>query len=186
MTVDKDLVLYHGSYTAVERPDLNECRKGKDFGRGFYLTSSKKQAERFTRTSIKKALLNGLIPKNTKKGFVSSFKIESAFGLNIYTFDNADEEWLHCVVGHRKYGSFPDEISKWEKYDLIIGKIANDNTNLVITAYMDGVYGEVGSDKADRLAISFLEPENLKNQYCFRTEQAIQRLQYLGCEEVKL
>lgn len=35
--------LYHGSYCEVRMPDLAKCAKGKDFGRRFYLTSSKEQ-----------------------------------------------------------------------------------------------------------------------------------------------
>ena len=38
-------ILYHGSYCVVENPDLEKCAKYKDFGRGFYLTSSKEQAK---------------------------------------------------------------------------------------------------------------------------------------------
>ena len=39
-------VLYHGSYCEVKAPDLAKCAKRKDFGQGFYLTTSKEQAER--------------------------------------------------------------------------------------------------------------------------------------------
>ena len=178
------MILYHGSYTIVESPDLQMCRKGKDFGTGFYLTSNKVQAERFTKTAIKKAVFDGVIPNDTKIGYVSKYKVKDISGLEIYDFKNADEEWLHCVVGHRKYNSLPNEKEKWNKYDIISGKIANDNTNLVITAYMDGAYGEVGSERADRIAIEFLEPQNLKDQFCFRTDKALSVLDYIGYEGV--
>ena len=45
-------VLYHGSYCEVKEPELDKCAKRKDFGQGFYLTSSKEQAESFLRTSL--------------------------------------------------------------------------------------------------------------------------------------
>ncbi|WP_278335696.1 DUF3990 domain-containing protein [Roseburia sp. 499] len=38
------LILYHGSYCEVKDPQLEKCARRKDFGRGFYLTSSKEQA----------------------------------------------------------------------------------------------------------------------------------------------
>ena len=38
-------VLYHGSYCEVKEPDLAKCAKRKDFGQGFYLTTSKEQAD---------------------------------------------------------------------------------------------------------------------------------------------
>ena len=40
-------VLYHGSYCEVKAPDLAKCAKSKDFGQGFYLTTSKEQAEKY-------------------------------------------------------------------------------------------------------------------------------------------
>ena len=56
-----DFVLYHGSYCEVKEPDLVKCAKRKDFGQGFYLTTSKEQAESFLRTSIAKAIAIGTI-----------------------------------------------------------------------------------------------------------------------------
>ena len=56
-----DFVLYHGSYCEVKKPDLAKCAKRKDFGQGFYLTTSKEQAESFLRTSIAKAIAIGTI-----------------------------------------------------------------------------------------------------------------------------
>ena len=34
------MLLFHGSYVPVENIDLSKCFSGKDFGRGFYLTST--------------------------------------------------------------------------------------------------------------------------------------------------
>ena len=48
------LILYHGSYCEVKKPDLSMCAKRKDFGQGFYLTTSREQAESFVKTSIVK------------------------------------------------------------------------------------------------------------------------------------
>jgi hypothetical protein len=36
----------YGSYCEVKEPDLVKCVKRKDFGQGFYLTTSKEQAIR--------------------------------------------------------------------------------------------------------------------------------------------
>ena len=60
------LVLYHGSYCEVKEPDLAKCAKRKDFGQGFYLTTSKEQAESFLRTSIAKAIATGTIEEGQK------------------------------------------------------------------------------------------------------------------------
>ena len=50
------LILYHGSYCEVKVPNLAKCAKRKDFGQGFYLTTSKEKAESFLKTSIAKAV----------------------------------------------------------------------------------------------------------------------------------
>lgn len=50
--------LYHGSYCEVKHPELGKCRKYKDFGRGFYLTTDLDQATRFAKLSLRKAVEN--------------------------------------------------------------------------------------------------------------------------------
>lgn len=40
--------LYHGSNMMIENIDLSKCKSYKDFGRGFYLTEIKEQAEKMS------------------------------------------------------------------------------------------------------------------------------------------
>ena len=68
-------VLYHGSYCEVKAPDLGKCAKRKDFGQGFYLTTSKEQAESFLRTSIVKAIATGTIEREMAKYDIIAGKI---------------------------------------------------------------------------------------------------------------
>ncbi|MBO4458949.1 MAG: DUF3990 domain-containing protein [Butyrivibrio sp.] len=184
MRIENVKRFYHGSYTVVEKPDLAKCGKGKDFGQGFYLTTDIEQARRFVRSSIGKAVKNGDCEKNHKIGYVSVYEFTDADGIETYEFESADREWLHCVAMHRRDGLFRDDINRWKKYDMISGKIANDNTNQVITAYINGLYGVVGSEIADRTAIGLLMPEKLTDQICLRTENALKKLKYMSCEEV--
>ena len=169
----------------VNEPDLSKCRKGKDFGRGFYLTTDRIQAVRFTKTAIRKAVSDGIVSEGYTEGYLSIFEYMADETLSIFEFEDADREWLHCVAAHRKLNrSFRRD--KWIDYDIIAGKIANDQTNLVLTAYLDGLYGEIGSAGADRIAIGFLEPDNLKNQVCFRTEKALRCLEFVESVKVGL
>ena len=62
--------------------------------------------------------------------------------------------------------------------------MANDATNATLTAYMANTFGLPGSEQADRICISLLIPERLTDQYCFRTQKAIDCLLYKGCEPV--
>ena len=38
------MILYHGSYIEITKPDLLHSRKNVDFGKGFYMAVSKNQA----------------------------------------------------------------------------------------------------------------------------------------------
>ncbi len=93
---------------------------------------------------------------------------------------------MHCVAAHRRSGLFIEELDAWAKYDIIAGKIANDNTNQVITAYINGIYGPVGSDLADNTAIGLLMPENLTDQICLKTKNALGTIKYVGAEKYEL
>ena len=131
-------VLYHGSYCEVKAPDLAKCAKRKDFGQGFYLTTSKEQAESFLRTSIAKAIATGTIER------------------------------------------------EMAKYDIIAGKIADDATNATLTAYLAGAFGTAGDQEADDFCIKQLLPNKLKDQYCFKTEAAIECLKFVKGENIWL
>ncbi len=139
------LILYHGSYCEVKEPDLGKCAKRKDFGQGFYLTTSKDQAESFLKTSIVKAM-----------------------------------------AAHRKKKLFTEVEGEMEKYDVIVGKIADDATNSTLTAYLAGVFGTAGEKEADDFCIKQLLPNKLKNQYCLKTEAAIECLKFLEGEKIWL
>ena len=113
-------ILYHGSYCEVRKPDLEKCAKRKDFGQGFYLTSSKEQAESFLKTSINKALAAGEIENGQGYGYISAFKFKSSRELKIHVFENANIEWLHCIAAHRKKKEFLNckmklELRNWDK-----------------------------------------------------------------------
>lgn len=183
MRLYADMLLYHGSYCEVKIPDLRRCARHKDFGQGFYLTTSRLQAQNFARISVRKAISNGIVDKDWQYGMVSVFRFKGMEELLTRIYPTADEDWLHCVVGHRREGIFPDMVRRLIGYDVIAGKIANDNTNATITAYMAGVFGEVGTKTADDICVSLLLPERLQDQFCFRTEKAIQSLVFVESEK---
>ena len=177
--------LYHGSYCEVAEPDLSKCSRFKDFGQGFYLTSSREQAQSFAKISTSKAVGRDLI-KPQRFGIVSTYVYEEGPELSIKNFPSAGVDWLHCVVGHRRNNYFLDVVRSLRDYDVISGKIANDNTNATIITYLDGLYGEIGSDSADSICIGLLLPERLKDQICFRTVKALNALKFEGSERVWL
>lgn len=180
------IVLYHGSYCIVENPDLSKCAMYKDFGRGFYLTTSKEQARSFAKISAKKAKEKGVISYSEELAFISFFKMNMNDSIKAFTFETADVDWLHCIVSHRRSGAFNDVKASMQDYDVISGKIANDDTNATIIAYMNNVFGTMGSEQADKICISLLMPERLQDQFCFRSDKAISMLEFFKSEKVSL
>jgi len=163
--------LYHGTDVRFNIPKLSKSISGKDFGKGFYLTTEKSQAIRFSKTKSNKNMGKSCY---LNKYFFFNFK-----NLKVLEFKDANSNWFNCVIDNRKYKS-----SKWDDYDVIIGKIADDATALVINAYLQGAYGPIDSKKAKELAISLLRTENLKEQLCFKSEKALDMLAYVNTEEV--
>ncbi len=184
--LEDGIILYHGSYCIVENPDLSKCAMYKDFGRGFYLTTSKEQAKSFAKISAKKAKEKGLLPHSEKFAYVSFFKVNMNDELKTFAFKTADKDWLHCIVAHRRMGSFEEIKKSMQDYDVISGKIANDDTNATIITYINNVFGPIGSEQADRMCISLLIPERLQDQFCFRSDKSISSLKFLKSEKVSL
>lgn len=172
-----NIVVYHGSFTEVQNPDLEKCRDGKDFGRGFYITTDKKQAIKFAKLIAQR--------HNISYGFLNEYILSDINNLSYYEFKSTNIDWLNCVVGNRRK-QFKRLSENWKNYDIISGKVANDDTSTVINAYLLGLYGKIGTDVAAMTAIANLEPENLKNQLCFRTEKAIEKLQFVKSEKINL
>lgn len=48
------MILYHGSNLKIDKIDLSKCKPYKDFGRGFYCTTIKKQAEFMAERVVKR------------------------------------------------------------------------------------------------------------------------------------
>ena len=154
-------VLYHGSYCEIKDPDLAKCAKRKDFGQGFYLTTSKEQAESFLRTSITKAIATGAIEEEQNFGYISTFEFKLSGNLAMHIFENADVDWLHCIAAHRKKKMFIEVEREMARYDIIAGKIADDATNATLTAYLAGAFGTEGDQEAAIECLKFVKGEKI-------------------------
>ncbi len=178
------MLLYHGSYTEIKHIDLGKCEAGKDFGRGFYLTSSYAQAQHFIPLSVKKYnFTHRKEPLSVHAGCVSVYRLHlTKNDLSPHYFDTTDTEWLHFISANRKKGLFQELLPQYKAYDIISGKIADDKTAVVIAAYIGGAYGAPEEQNAMESAIRLLLPETLDDQYCFLTENAIASLEFLRSE----
>lgn len=156
------MILYHGSNVEVREPRLLKIQRDLDFGRGFYTTSDLEQA---TKWAQRTALRLG-----QQQSFVSVYEVDEKklLSLRVLNFDKTDKEWLRFVVANRK------GIAPTDQWDLISGPVANDQTMPVIDLFLDGMYDEDETIKR-------LLPQKLKDQYTFKTPEAILLLQ---CKEV--
>ena len=127
------MTLYHGSYCEIAYPDLEKCAPYKDFGKGFYLTASYEQARKFISTSLKKAKSQKLIDANQTYGVISTFKFKATDSLKIKIYEEANSEWLHCIVAHRKNKTFPEIVEKLKSYEFAIDLL----TTLVVEEISD-------------------------------------------------
>ena len=160
------LKLYHGSNVEVRKPSLLKSRKNTDFGRGFYTTTQKEQAEHWTSIKMDRA----------KKGrrVVSVFEVDETILSNlefkIREFHGPDEAWLNFVVNSRK-GIEHD-------YDLVFGPVANDKVFTVVNLYESGIINAT-------TAIAELKAYKTYDQLSFHTERVIKELRLVESYEVK-
>lgn len=181
MSLQDGMLLYHGSYAAIDKIELNKCAPGKDFGRGFYVTEDFEQAKGFIRNSLKKAKNIGVIPQDRRYGYVTVFRYHSQDDIPCYNFETTDKNWLWFVSMNRRSqlaGKFRKVIDEeLLNAEIVVGKIANDTTNPTIITYLNGLFGDIESEEAVNFTIGRLLPNRLKNQYCFLSERAVQCLE---------
>ena len=155
------MLLYHGSNVEVRAPHLLKIQRDLDFGKGFYTTSDLEQASKWARRT---ALRLG-----QRQSFVSVYEVEDKklFSLRVLRFESPNKDWLRFVAANRK-GNAP--VNQW---DIVCGPVANDQTMPFLDLFLDGMYDE-------EEAIRRLLPQKLKDQYTFKTAEAISLLQ---CKE---
>lgn len=178
------MLLYHGSYMEVKHVDLRKCKNGLDFGHGFYVTSSFEQANNFVPSAVRKAILTRKVPKDfsVNDGKINVYRFHADPNLLIHYFDEADVNWLHFVATNRDNSLFPKLIEKFKTTDIIGGKVADDNTARTLTFYTQGDWGVPGTPETDSLTLKTLLPNRLKDQFCFRTLDAIGSLEFVRSE----
>ena len=156
------MIVYHGSYTEVSKPDTTHSRKTVDFGQGFYVTPIYEQARNWS-NKFKRRGKTAIISKyQFDEKCLNSFKVKS--------FESYSEEWLNFIMGCRS-GSDTSE------YDVIIGGVANDKVFNTVELFFDGLI-------TAQEAISRLQYEKPNLQICFRTQEAIENcLKFEGSAE---
>lgn len=157
------MILYHGSNQAIGNIDLSQGKKFKDFGRGFYTTHIKEQAEYWSKRIADRF---GGVPTITD--FEFDFEGAVAAGLNVKIFEKPNKEWALFVMANRRQGG--DEFH--HDYDIVIGPVADDN--------MARLFGLYDMEIIDLDAVvAGLIYKNLNSQYFFATEKSLKFIKRL-------
>lgn len=169
------MILYHGSNTEIEYIDLTKCRPFKDFGKGFYLTDIKEQAERM---AVRTAKRYGGFPKVVL--FNLSEEITQDESVKIKRFENPSQEWAHFVMNNRNrsFEDITNPLTNYDnKYDVVVGAVANDDLAVTFNLFSQG-YIDIDN------MVKRLKFKELTNQYSFHTENAIKYLEAVGVQNV--
>ena len=155
------MILYHGSNTKIEKIDLSKCRPYKDFGKGFYLTEIREQAEKMASRTAH--IYEG-------EPIVTEFEFdESALSkLSVKQFDGPNEEWALFVLANRSKESQQPTHS----YDIVIGPVADDDIAQLFRNFNDGFINLT-------MLVEGLKYKKVSSQYFFHTEAAIKYLRRL-------
>ena len=155
--------VYHGSYLEVSVIDLTKSEIGRDFGRAFYVTKLRKQAEFWAKRKGRVNNTNGIVTEYTF--YENAFE---NFNLNVLRFDGYSEAWLDFVVVNRSPNALPHD------YDIVEGPVANDDIAQRIFTYLAG-----GISKKE-----FLEELKFKHQQshqiAFCTLASLQMLEWVN------
>ena len=166
------MLLYHGSNIDIKEIDLAMCRPYKDFGRGFYLTVKKDQAEKMAN---RVARIYGGSPVLNIYEIADSFK--DTEGLIIKDFgEETSPEWAQFVRNNRnkKFRDYSSlECNLDNKYDIVIGPIADDDMALLFRQYENGMI-------TFENMLNGMIYKKTTNQFSFHTEKAIVMLKKVG------
>ena len=162
------MILYHGSNTHIDVIDLQKGKKGKDFGKGFYVTDIRKQAKIWAEIKSKYEL--------DGQGIINEYELDFDKAISEYRymkFDNYDKEWLQFIIASRSGKK------EWRKYDIIEGGVANDRVIDTVEAY---IAGQIDENKA----LGELAKHQPNNQICILKQAIIDKhLKHISSKIIK-
>lgn len=168
--------LYHGSNIAIDNINLAMCRPYKDFGQGFYLTDIEDQAKKM---AARVARIYGKTP------IINVYEIDDDFR-NLYNLKIKDfgtqttEEWARFVMNNRSraFTDMKDVLcNKDNKYDIVIGPVADDNMALLFRQYENEIIDF-------ETLLKGMIYKKTSSQYSFHTENSVKLLRKVMSKDV--
>lgn len=149
--------LYHGTNCDFVGVQLEKCRPNKDFGRGFYLTNIRSQAQEM---AIRQTEFTGSGTPVVQEYQFDEELLKSS-GLKVKIFEGVSKEWAEFILMNRKARG-----KKMHDYDIVVGPVADDGVVYQLNLYIQHLI------TLDDL-VRELTYRRLNNQYFFGTEKAI-------------
>lgn len=157
------MILYHGTNIDFDEIDLKKSRLDKDFGRGFYLTNIRKQAEQM---AVRRCEFSGWgTPVIQKYEFDESLLHDGS--LKVKIFDGVSVEWALFILQNRRARG-----KKVHDYDIVVGPVADDGVVYQMNLYAQHII------TVEQL-VEGLTYRKLNSQYFFGTQLAISKLKKL-------
>ena len=172
------MILYHGSGSMVTEPTTNLRKTADDFGPGFYLTDDRELASEWACSG------NG-------SGYVNGYRIDTS-DLDILDLDTTDDsilQWLSLLLQNRTI--VPSTITMKEgmkyiqrhhsidtdQYDVIRGCRAEGSIFSIARAFLSNQIS------LERLS-SVIGSEDAGRQFVLKSPKALNRIEFIGFEEV--
>lgn len=144
--------LYHTSDRIIKNPKIIYSRDYLDFGKGFYLTSMRDQAEKYGER----------FKRRNKESWINIYEFEiDESHWKILNLESYNEEWLRFISNCRGGNDFYN-------YDLVIGGIANDKVIKTLDRYFNGELNEL-----EALGLLIYEKPNI--QFCIRSQKMLDK-----------
>ena len=168
--------LYHGSNIVIDNINLAMCRPYKDFRQGFYLTDIEEQAEKIV---LRVAKIYGKSP--IVNVYEIDYNFKDLYNLRIKNFGiRTTEEWARFVMNNRSraFTDMKDVLcNKDNKYDIVIGPVADDNMALLFRQYENEVIDF-------ETLLKGMIYKKTSSQYSFHTENSVKLLRKVTSKDV--
>jgi hypothetical protein len=159
------MIVYHGSFLVVKKPDIGYSKSNLDFGAGFYVTADRVQAEIWAKRKAVRQNGKPIVNTYNLTDDLSKYK-----GL---VFANEDVSWLDFVAKCRKGKDL------YKEYDYVSGSVANDDVFMTVDMYMRGIWDS-------QRALSEIRYYKTSHQICLITKMIIDNeLSFVKSYEVK-
>jgi len=155
MKINSIKTLYHGSDSDFETFDLKLTKAFKDYGKGFYLTSSLRQAQKWAQKKAGSKTVT----------YIYCYKIQDICEREwkILELLKYDKTWIDFITESRINGIETE-------YDIIYDRIADSQFDKISDTLIKYNKERITSQKAIEL-IKWKKDDG--DQYCFKTEKAL-------------